>query len=159
MEILHRNKKSSLQKPDLTAIADLGFLLITFLMLASSMAQPKTMQILQPDNDGSFSYPESLTAAIVLEVNEVIYTYSFPDGMLFTDSLKMDIMDYSTSGLRSFIQRRQSEVEILKGNRDKLFDIIKPMPGSSYKNMVDVLDEMLINNVKLCLIRGKEFLS
>jgi hypothetical protein len=34
------------------------------------------------------------------------------------------------------------------GNQDELFILIKPLPDSKYRNMVDVLDEMAITGVK-----------
>ncbi len=43
---------------------------------------------------------------------------------------------------------RQAEVQAKWGDKDMLLVLIKPLPGASYKHMVDVLDEMLINGVK-----------
>ena len=52
MEIQNQNRKSVSTKVDLTAMVDLGFLLITFFMLASTLAQPKIMQVIMPDGKG-----------------------------------------------------------------------------------------------------------
>ena len=49
MEVMPRQSKRVSTKVDLTAMVDLGFLLITFFMLASTLAKPTTMQILKPD--------------------------------------------------------------------------------------------------------------
>ncbi len=52
MEVNQRNGKRVSTRVDLTAMVDLGFLLITFFMLASALAKPTTMQILKPDETG-----------------------------------------------------------------------------------------------------------
>ena len=44
--------------------------------------------------------------------------------------------------------RRQAEVQAKWGDKDMLLVLIKPLPGANYKHVVDVLDEMLINDVK-----------
>jgi hypothetical protein len=46
------------------------------------------------------------------------------------------------------IKDRQKAVQQQWGNKDELFVMIKPLPESKYRNMVDVLDEMAITGVK-----------
>ncbi|HEY3387260.1 MAG TPA: biopolymer transporter ExbD [Saprospiraceae bacterium] len=149
MEIQNQNRKSVSTKVDLTAMVDLGFLLITFFMLASTLAQPHIMQVIMPDGKGDPTpYPQSKTATIILGSRDRIYTYSLPDELTLPDGIFIDSMDYSPAGLRDFIQRRQLEVKSRWGDQDKLMVIIKPLAASSFKNIVDVLDEMQITNVK-----------
>ena len=73
--------------------------------------------------------------------------YVSPDEIDATTELSLDSVDYSPKGLRAFIQRRQKEVEQQWGDKHDLFVMIKPLPQSTYKNIVDVLDEMTINDV------------
>ena len=146
-----RGKKMS-TRVDLTAMVDLGFLLITFFMLATTFNKPKTMEVNKPAKEEK---PEkeppikmSKTAAILLGANDKVYVYVSPDEIDETTSLELDSVDYSPNGLRKFIQRRQREVKEQWGNQDELFVMIKPLPASTVKNIVDVLDEMSINDVK-----------
>jgi biopolymer transport protein ExbD len=149
MEIQNQKRKSVNTKVDLTAMVDLGFLLITFFMLASTLAQPKIMQVIIPDGKGDPTpYAQSKTATIMLGAHDKIFTYSLPDELTLPDGISIDSMDYSPTGLRDFIQKRQMEVKLQWGDQDKLMVIIKPLASSSFKNMVDVLDEMQISNVK-----------
>ncbi len=149
MEIQPRNKRSRSTSVDLTPMVDLGFLLITFFMLATSFNKPKTMEVLKPDVEGDPApYPQSKTCTLMLGSRDMIYTYSLPDEMISSIVPFVDSIDYSPSGLRKYLQRRQIEVEKKWGSRDMLFVIIKPLPNSSFKNLVDVLDEMLISDVK-----------
>lgn len=149
MEITQRKGKRVSTKVDLTAMVDLGFLLITFFMLASTLAKPTTMQILKPDETGDPSeYPQSKTATLLIGTRDQLYTYSLPDKTSSMAEVLVDSMDYSANGLRKYIQRRQAEVQAKWGDKNMLLVIIKPVPGASYKHMVDVLDEMLINDVQ-----------
>ena len=84
----------------------------------------------------------------MLGARNKIYAYVSPDEIEAGTEITMDSIDYSPSGLRKFIQRRQKEVKEQWGNQDDLFIMIKPLPASNVKNIVDVLDEMTINDVK-----------
>src|SRR5688572_1188937 len=148
MEIHQQNQKKAIPKVDLTAMVDLGFLLITFFMLATSFVKPKVMEVFKPASGDSFPYPQSKTATILLGKNNSIYSYSLPDYGIQHSDIVYDTLDYSETGLRTFIQKRQSEVAHEWGDGDKLMMIIKPMPNSTYKNLIDVMDEIMITGVK-----------
>lgn len=147
-----RSKKMS-TRVDLTAMVDLGFLLITFFMLATTMNKPKTMEVNKPAKEEDKKEKEppikmSKTATIMLGARNKAYVYVSPDEIDPSTQIEMDSVDYSPQGLRKFIQRRQKEVKEQWGDQDQLFVMIKPLPGSNVKNIVDVLDEMSINDVK-----------
>jgi biopolymer transport protein ExbD len=148
-----RSKKMS-TRVDLTAMVDLGFLLITFFMLATTMNKPKTMEVNKPakekDEEEKKEPPikMSKTASVMLGARNKCYVYVSPDEIDASTELEIDSVDYSPQGLRKFIQRRQKEVKAQWGDQDLLFVMIKPLPGSTVKNIVDVLDEMSINDVK-----------
>src|SRR6187549_1959128 len=146
-----RSKKMS-TRVDLTAMVDLGFLLITFFMLATTFNKPKTMEVNKPAKEKKEEEEPpikmSKTATLMLGARDKVYAYVSPDEIDATTELSLDSLDYSSTGLRKFIQRRQSEVQAQWGNKDDLFVMIKPLPGSNVKNIVDVLDEMTINDVK-----------
>lgn len=148
-----RGKKMS-TRVDLTAMVDLGFLLITFFMLATTFNKPKTMEVNKPAKEDEKDKKEeppikmSKTASLMLGARDKLYAYVSPDEIDATTELSIDSIDYSPNGLRKFIQRRQREVQEQWGDKDQLFVMIKPLPGSNVKNIVDVLDEMTINDVK-----------
>lgn len=147
-----RSKKMS-TRVDLTAMVDLGFLLITFFMLATTFNKPKTMEVNKPAKEDPDKKDEppikmSKTATLMLGKGDKIYAYVSPDEIDPTTQLELDSIDYSPNGLRKFIQRRQKEVQEQWGNKEDLFVMIKPLPSSTYRNIVDVLDEMTINDVK-----------
>lgn len=146
-----RTKKIS-TRVDLTAMVDLGFLLITFFMLATTFNKPKTMEVNKPakeeDKKDEPPIKMSKTVTFMLGERDKVYAYVSPDEVDETTEMQWDSLDYSPTGLRAFIQKRQNEVKQQWGNKDELFVMIKPLPGSNLKNTVDILDEMTINDVK-----------
>lgn len=148
-----RSKKAS-TRVDLTAMVDLGFLLITFFMLATTMNKPKAMEVNKPekleDKDEEPPIKMSKTLTMMLGDNNKIYWYVAPDNADVDGNLVLDSVDYSPTGLRKLIKRRQKEVAEQWGEKQKddFFVMIKPLPGSKLKNTVDALDEMTICDVK-----------
>ena len=91
------------------AMVDLAFLLITFFMLATTMAKPASMQILKPTDDGdSAPYPQSKTATLLIGTKDKVFTYSMPDVMSSPSDFSIDSVSYASSGIRKYIQRRQA---------------------------------------------------
>lgn len=147
MEINTSKSKRYSTKVDLTAMVDLGFLLITFFMLATSFATPKIMKVVKPDPGDDFDYPESKTATILIGPGDIAYCYSLPDQLLSLKDLTYDSILIGSLELRKYIQRRQDEVKSKWGDADQLFLIIKPIGESSLQHLVDVLDEIAITDV------------
>jgi biopolymer transport protein ExbD len=144
-----RSKKQS-TRVDLTAMVDLGFLLITFFMLATTFAKPKTMEINMPDKDDDGQHTDvilSKTLSVLLGERGKVYAYVAPEGTSMTD-LAVDSTDFSANGLRQFILKRQKEVEKQWGSKEQLIVLIKSMPKAPYKSLVDALDEMNITDTK-----------
>lgn len=147
-----RSKKMS-TRVDLTAMVDLGFLLITFFMLATTFNKPKTMEVIKPAKDDTTKKEQpaikmSKTFTLLLGTNDKVYAYTSPDQIDANSELTLDSVDYSANGLRKAIVNRQKQCAADWGHADTLFIMIKPLPKSKVKNTVDVLDEMNINKVK-----------
>jgi biopolymer transport protein ExbD len=137
---------------DMTPMVDLGFLLITFFMLATTFSKPKTMEIIKPaKNDNEDKAPplkKSRSLSILLGERDKVYFYVASDEDLAKGNLKVDSADFSNKGVRGSIKNRQDEVALQYGSKDTLIVLIKAMPKAKYKNMVDILDEMRITGVK-----------
>jgi biopolymer transport protein ExbD len=147
----HRNKRSGARSKklstriDLTPMVDLGFLLITFFIFTTTLSQPTAMKLVIPDDrpvkDPSLA-PESKTISLILEDNDRIFYYQ---GL---DQAKGNSTNYSATGLRNVIRQKLEQVRSRFGQNAEAIVLIKPTAGASYKNIVAVLDEMLINDVK-----------
>ncbi|MHA4895801.1 ExbD/TolR family protein [Pedobacter sp. PWIIR3] len=134
------NRKAT-PKVDLTAMVDLAFLLITFFMLTTSLSKPIAMDIAKPDEseDAWTELPASRTMTILLGANNQIAWYMGVDG-------KSEPSVTTFSGIQKFILENKNKVSLANGNnpRKSLVVIIKPTKASSYKNFVDIMDELNI---------------
>jgi biopolymer transport protein ExbD len=141
-----RSKKMS-TRVDLTAMVDLAFLLLTFFMLTTTFNKPVAMQVNMPAKpDPNDPKPpelkQSKVLTLILGPNDRVYWYT---GI---DDITADSTDFSKEGVRERILTRQKEVAAEHGSKDSMVCLIKPMPNSRYKNMVDILDEMDITETK-----------
>ena len=144
-EIISSSKKSVKYlrqsiKVDLTPMVDLGFLLITFFILTTTMQSNTVMKLIIPkDSTDSTELPGSTTLTIILERNDSIGYY---DGQ--SKKIKYD----GFGAMRNIIQQKQISLVKNQVDKKKLILIIKPTKESSYKNFVDALDEIYINDCK-----------
>ena len=147
-----RSKKSN-SKVDLTAMVDLAFLLITFFMLTTSLSKPQSMDLGLPDKeedktkDKPIKVDQVRTMTIIMGKDNKIKWFhglleSPEPGGSPTDAV------YGKNGIRKEILKRVTSIPQATGDKDKgMIVIIKPSKKSTYRNLVDVLDEMAICNV------------
>jgi len=160
---------------DLTPMVDLGFLLITFFMLTTSLLKPQTMEISVPsknkvEEEDQNKVKASQAITILLGKENKIYYYfgTLENGI----DPKTTLTDYSSQGIRKMLIERNANVmndvnrlRVDKANKKvteaefnkKLSEyksakgapivMIKATNESSYKNLVDILDEMQICNI------------
>lgn len=130
---------------DLTPMVDLGFLLITFFILTTTMQSHTAMKLIVPkDSEITTDVARSKTITFILERNDSIGYY---DG--FASNIK-----YARFGaMRSIIRQKQIS---LGEKKNEMVIIIKPTKESSYKNFVDAMDEILINNCKTYFVAEPE---
>jgi biopolymer transport protein ExbD len=177
-----KGKKMS-TRVDFTPMVDLGFLLITFFMLTTSMNKPKTMEINMPVKENI--KPEDITKVkasqaitlLLAENDEIVYYFinektGEPETPMITN--------FSAGGIRATLLAKNKElltkannnnydsipilkdmyrlnqipedemkqrIANIKANKDALIVVIKADDKAKYRNLVDILDEMLICNI------------
>lgn len=144
---VHRSKKLS-TRIDLTPMVDLGFLLITFFVFTTTISDARVMQLAVPnDRTPAFTnIPQSKTISLILAANNTVFYYN-------GDSVNnMHITNYSANGLRQVIENKKDVVGKNFGNSLETIVLIKPTDSSSYENVVNTLDEMLITQVKTYIL-------
>ncbi len=141
-----RSKKQS-TRVDLTAMVDLAFLLITFFMLTTTLAKPKAMDLAMPDKDekdpeAQLDVADTRTMTILLGTdNKLEYFMGLVDKPIGAPQQ----VSYGKNGIRKALVEKAREIQAATGDPKKgLIVIIKPSDKSTYKNLVDILDEMAI---------------
>ena len=162
---------------DMTPMVDLGFLLITFFIFTTTMSSPTTLKLNLPkDTDKEEEQnkaKESGALTIMLGKGNNVYYY---EGQLKVDAAGNNFKASTMKEIRSIILKKKADVisryrkdqgciderlaEYKKKNLDKglkdaeesceqedLVVVIKPTEEATYKNTVDILDEMSICRV------------
>lgn len=169
-----KTKKHS-TRVDLTPMVDLGFLLITFFMLTTSMLKPQSMDLSVPSKDkveeeeqNKVKASQAITVILGKE-NELYYYFGTQENGV---DPKVEKTDYSSTGIRKMLIEKNIDVmkqvtDLKKEKADKKVDeetykkrlseyksaktapivVIKAMNESNYENLVDILDEMQICNI------------
>ena len=151
---------------DMTPMVDLGFLLITFFVFTATMSTPTTLDLNMPkdvkDVKEQTEVKESSVLSLMLGKNDIIYYYEgklLEDGSNFKTTTFKGVRDLIINKKKEVISRyvrdpeceakAKSEGKPISNCADKDFVvIIKPSPEATYKNTVDILDEMTINQVR-----------
>ena len=137
---------------DMTPMVDLGFLLITFFVFTTTISSPTVTDLYMP-KDGLITnpLPESLALTLLLDDDNKIYCYhgNFAEAVKANNIFEIG---YSTTfGLGKIIQQKQKDIDVSRkfaDGRRGLMLLIKPGAKSTYKNVVDALDEAVIHDVK-----------
>lgn len=136
-----KSKKLS-TRVDLTPMVDLGFLLITFFIFTTTMSQPTAMRIFLPKDtekpEDQNKIKESGALTIMMSKNNSVFYY---EGTLAPDGSNFKSTNYKE--IRNIVIEKKRTT-----NSEDFVVVIKPGPESVYKNTVDMLDEMTINDVK-----------
>ncbi|HWR34063.1 MAG TPA: biopolymer transporter ExbD [Chitinophagaceae bacterium] len=161
---------------DMTPMVDLGFLLITFFVFTATMSTPKAMDLRIPkdvkDPTQQNEAKESGALTIMLGKGNQVYYYEgkldesasnfksatwkeIRDEIIDKKKRVMDKHQHDYNYPDSECKKRQEKAKADKDPdwQDACLDrdfvvIIKPSQDATYKNTVDILDEMKINQVK-----------
>jgi biopolymer transport protein ExbD len=143
---IRRRRKVQL-KIDMTPMVDLGFLLISFFIFTTEISRPAATKLYMPHDGGPIGVPASKSLTILIKNhNELFYYYGDCEKAFSTNQIVRTSYNEMT-GLGNIIRQKQQELETRKVNKKELIILIKPGKECSYKDLVYVLDEMLINNV------------
>jgi biopolymer transport protein ExbD len=153
-----RSKKSN-PGVDLTAMVDLAFLLITFFMLTTSLSKPQAMTVPMPDKDDvpdpktNTLIPEERMMTILIGDDDKILWYM---GRFDAPTIPPTEASFGKNGIRQDLLKNVKLGKQYAAQEGKpqqgLIVNIKASDKASYKNLVDILDEMAITEPQLFAI-------
>ena len=136
-----KGKKLS-TRVDLTPMVDLGFLLVTFFVFTTTMQQSTAMNMNEPKDDKpeeQMKVKNSGAMTILLGKADQIYYYY---GQLDPNTVSEQFKSSNFKDIRNLILEKKKATPI-----DDLMYIIKSDSTSTFKNAIDILDEMSISAV------------
>jgi biopolymer transport protein ExbD len=131
-----RKKQST--KVDLTPMVDLGFLLITFFIFTATLSEANVLKLFLPAGEKKDTKVAASNAlSIILDQNNEIYYY---EGAMQPKG--ENIIKTNFKNISSLLQSKKQQ------RNDELMVIIQSTDQASFKNVVDILDEMSIHQIK-----------
>ena len=119
-------------------MVDLGFLLLTFFVFTTTMSQATAMNMNEPkeDKDQILKVKNSGAMTILLGKSDQVYYYF---GQLDPNKLSEQFKSSNFKDVRQIIVDKKKSTPM-----DDLMFIIKSDSKSTFKNSIDILDEMSI---------------
>jgi len=118
---------------------DLGFLLITFFIFTTTVSQPTAMKLFLPKDVDKPEEQNKVKASAVLTImlgkNDQIYYYEGDD------PTKLQPSNYK--GIRDVVLDKKRRTD-----PQAFVVVLKPTQDATYRNAVNILDEMTIDEVK-----------
>jgi biopolymer transport protein ExbD len=146
-------------KVDLTPMVDLGFLLITFFIVSTTMQQQRALKFFLPADGEPTNIPQSTALTLVpVANNQVCYFYGDLSEAIRVKAFGKTSFSLS-DGIGQVIRDKKKQLKTIGREKD-LMVLIYPDQLSTYKNVVDLLDEMLINDVhRYCIADNAQTIS
>ncbi|MBC7417984.1 MAG: biopolymer transporter ExbD [Pedobacter sp.] len=146
MAELNTGGKKSAPRVDMTPMVDLMFLLVTFFILTTSISTPQAMDIAKPDKnekqpENRLELKASKTMTILLGKKDKVAWY-------------MGVAGENAPNIESLSQVDKAIIDNRKtadasGVSGEFVVLVKPTSGSTFKNFVDIMDELEILKVKV----------
>lgn len=137
-------------KIDMTPMVDLGFLLISFFVITTELSKPTAMDIIMPTQGQPIELKDSDAVTILLDKDNTIWYYLGSWEKAKSNNTIFKTTFSGKDGLRKILNDKQHFLDGFnkEEGRNGLMLLVKPTSNASYKNLVDVLDEVTINVIK-----------
>lgn len=131
---------------DLTPMVDLGFLLITFFMMSTTMAQTKAMDISMPYKPAS---PDEVTAFYASSAITLIpakdHKVFYYEGLFDAGKPLQEVQGDNEPALRRVLTTKQAQIANRPVAEERELQVlIKPHASATTSDIIGLLDEMSI---------------
>ena len=126
---------------DFTPMVDLGFLLLTFFVFTTTMSTPKGMAMNEPKDDPNNQLKVKNSGAMTLLLGKDDHVFYY-FGELLPETISEQFKSSTFKDIREIIATKAKNTPI-----GDLMYIIKANNDATFKNAIDILDEMTISNV------------
>lgn len=130
---------------DFAPMVDLGFLLITFFIFTTELSKPKAFGLNVPDKGDGVESPVSTTVTLTLKGIGVI---DYLEGNEIHTLAKGVAYLYGKPSLRDELISKRKRILEQFGNDKQYTVIIQPTVHTQYREIVDILDEMVVLDIK-----------
>ena len=150
VQIANRNGKTGRQAPriDLTPMVDLGFLLLTFFIMTTSMTKPKAMEVqmpFTPSKEQTVFYETSAITLMPAKDHRIFYYEGVYDPNIVLKEAALN----TDEGIRTvLINKQKSIANRIKPDERKLQVLIKAHETATVADIVGLLDEMSILRIE-----------
>lgn len=135
----------------MTPMVDLGFLLISFFVITTELSKPGAMGLNMPKDGPPIELGQSNAMTILISKENSLFYY-YGDWQTASKSGQVYPADFSgDNSIRKQIILKQQQLAAdpsQKEGREGPMLLIKATEKASYENLVDILDEVAINDVK-----------
>lgn len=144
-----RRAKRLSTKIDLTPMVDLGFLLITFFILTKELQEPKSMTLLLPaPGTGTEAGESTVLTVIPIDEQRIFFYHGDFARSVETNAYGITAYDEKTGIGKLINDKKLSMASSKKVKVEDFILIIKPTQQSKLGNIVNVLDEVRIYDLK-----------
>jgi biopolymer transport protein ExbD len=121
---------------DMTPLVDITFLLLTFFMFTTTMAAPQVMEM---------SIPPEGDVQIKVNEKELLTIRVRDDGKIFWNMANDDPQSLQLKDMRKIAETENLRPEV----ENKLITVLKVSENASYGELVSILDELNLAEVKI----------
>jgi biopolymer transport protein ExbD len=142
--------KKKFPRVDLTPMVDLGFLLITFFMFATTIAEPRALKLTSPKEcpGCAIKVAHEKGLIILLGKDDLIYSY---EAMNPEKSFRIHRFS-DINGFRKMLADKKIRTRAAIPNDPELIISLKSTEDATYGNFVNMLDELQINQAGIAVI-------
>ncbi|RNL53782.1 ExbD/TolR family protein [Pedobacter jejuensis] len=145
MAELNTGGKKATPRIDMTPMVDLMFLLVTFFILTTSISTPQAMDITKPDKNEKM--PENRLALKATKTMTVLLGKNNKIAWYMGEAGKSAPTIESFSQIEASIEENRKKANA-SGVPGEFTVLVKPTSGSTFKDFVDMMDELEIMKVK-----------